>query len=83
MLEQEADEFEALERAAIRHLERWSTEKELAAMTVEMLHSLYLLMARANGAKNVGKPMHIPRPGEKTGQLVMSPAAFARELRSA
>lgn len=74
--------FEALERAAVRAEERWSTERELAAQTLELLHALYLLTARANGAKNVGKPMHVPRPGEKSTTPVMSAAAFARELRS-
>jgi hypothetical protein len=69
--------FEALERAAIRYETRWTTDRELAASTLELIHSLYLLTAKANGAKSVGKPMRVPRPGDPDPAKPMSPAAFA------
>ena len=82
LLEEEPDAFEALERAAVRYEKRWTTEKELAACTLEMLHSLYLLTAKANGAKNVGKPLHVPRPGDEVNSPALTPREFAQQIRS-
>jgi hypothetical protein len=70
--------FEALEAAAIRQQTRWTRQDEFNASTLEMLHSLYLLTARANGAKNVGQPLRIPRPGDEEKKAApMSPREFA------
>ncbi len=80
LLDEEPDAFEALERAAVRYEKRWTTEKELAASTLEMIHSLYLLTAKANGAKNVGKPLHVPRPHDEVNQSI-SPRDFAAMMR--
>lgn len=83
LLEEEPDIFEALEEAVVRRETRWTTSNELSAVTAELLHSLYLLTARANGAKNVGKPMKIPRPGDGSGKpKTMSPREFAMRARS-
>jgi hypothetical protein len=73
--------MDALEEAAFRREERWTRQDELNASILEMLHSLYLLTAKANGARNVGKPMRVPRPGDKTNEPV-SPGDFARMVRS-
>ena len=80
LLEEAPDVFEALERAAVRYEKRWTTEKELAALTLELLHSLYLLTAKANGAKNVGKPLHVPRPHDEVNKMI-SPRDFAAMMR--
>jgi len=80
-MDEDADVFEALETAAVRREKRWTTEREMLASILETLHALYLLTARANGARNVGKPLRVPRPGDKPKQA-MSPGAFARMVRS-
>ena len=76
--------FDALSEAAVDDATRWSTDNELSASLLEMLHSLYLLTARANGAKQTGKPLRVPRPGDKAKAKseAVSPAAFATLLRS-
>jgi hypothetical protein len=68
-----------LERAVIRRQNAWTQERELLASILEMLHMIYLLTARANGAKNVGKPMRVPRPGDKP-KAPLSPREFALQL---
>jgi len=73
--------FAALEAAAVRREKQWTTDRELLASILETLHALYLLTARANGAKNVGKPLRVPRPGDKPKQA-LSPGAFAQMMRS-
>lgn len=74
--------MDALEEAAIQHQTRWTRQDELNASILEMLHSLYLLTARANGAKNVGKPIRIPRPGDEKADAPISAGEFARMARS-
>ncbi len=75
--------FDALEDAVIRHETRWSQSDELLASILELLHALYLLTAKANGAKNVGKPLHVPRPHEKDLRpKAMTPREFALKSRS-
>lgn len=76
--------FEALEAAAIRQQTRWTRQDELAASTLELLHSLYLLTARAHGAKSVGEPLRVPRPGDEEKDkkaAPMSPREFALMAR--
>lgn len=74
--------FEALEAAAIRQHTRWTRQDEFNASILEMLHSLYLLTARAHGAKNVGQPLRIPRPGDEDKKAApMSPRDFALMAR--
>jgi hypothetical protein len=41
----------------------WTDAHELAATTVEVLHALTLLTARAYGAKGRQRPLRVPRPG--------------------
>lgn len=83
LLEEDPDMFEALEAAAVRRETRWTTGNELSATTAELLHALYLLTARAGGAKNVGKAMRIPRPGDTPiTPRTISPRDFAVEARS-
>ena len=74
--------MDALEEAALQHHTRWTRQDELNASILEMLHSLYLLTARANGAKNVGKPLRVPRPGDETADAQISAGDFARMARS-
>jgi hypothetical protein len=63
---------------------RWSRQDELLAQVVDMLNALYVLTARAHGAKNVGKPHRVPRPGDdEAKQRVMSPREFAMMARRA
>lgn len=82
VFENDYELFEALEAAAVSQMERWTRQDELNASILEMLHSLYLLTARANGAKNVGDPIRIPRPGdEEKKAALMSPREFARMAR--
>jgi hypothetical protein len=59
----------ALEQAVRRHHEAWTPSLEMATVAVELSHAHLLATLRANGAKNVGKPMHIPRPWEKKSQV--------------
>jgi hypothetical protein len=47
--------------------ETWTVERELLATLVEITHSLLLVTLRANGAKSVGKPIRVPRPGDPAG----------------
>jgi len=81
LTDEDGDVFEALEAAAVRREKKWTTERELLASILETLHALYLLTARANGAKNVGKPLRVPRPGDKKPEP-LSPSAFTRMVRS-
>ena len=39
-------------------------EHELAAMTAEHTHALLRSFAKANGVRNVGPALRIPRPGQ-------------------
>ena len=73
--------FEALEQAAIRRSSQWTTDRELLASILEMLHMQYLAFAKANGAKKVGKPLRVPRPSDKP-KGPMSPRDFALKLMS-
>jgi hypothetical protein len=55
----------ALEKAVRDRVAGWTPERELQALTAELTHAHLLTTLRANGAKNVGKPLHIPRPWDK------------------
>lgn len=74
----------AMEDASIRHETRWTTDRELLASILETLHALYLLTAQAHGAKNVGKPLRVTRPGDEHRQKSrgISPREFALQMRS-
>jgi hypothetical protein len=68
----------ALEWAVAKRDEAWTTERELAATTAEILHAFMLSYFKVNGGKNVGKPMHVERPWEKNQKpQMLSPGAFA------
>lgn len=74
--------FDALEAAAVRDRGRWTRQDEFLASILEMLHALYLLTARAHGAKNVGQPLRIPRPGDEDKKAKqISPKEFAAMAR--
>lgn len=68
----------ALEWAVRKRQEAWTTDREIAATTLEVLHGFQLSYFKVHGSKNVGKPIHIDRPWEidKKKQLV-SASAFA------
>lgn len=70
----------ALEWAVRAREERWTQAHEIAAVNAELVHSLLLTTLKVNGAKNVGKPIHIPRPWDKktAAAEVMSIRDFAR-----
>lgn len=75
--------FNALSEAAVSDATRWSQNTELMASILELLHAHYLLTAKANGAKQTGKPLRVPRPGDKPQESqAMTPASFATFLRS-
>jgi hypothetical protein len=40
-------------------------EHAVRAVTAELLHANLLTLLRVNGAKNVGSPIHFPRPWEE------------------
>lgn len=84
LLDMEATMFEALSEAAVSDATRWGQDTELLASLLELLHAHYLLTARANGAKQTGKPMRVPRPGDEAKKKndAMTPASFAQFLRS-
>lgn len=44
----------------------WTTQDELAALQVELLHALLVTVARLGGSKRRIAPLRIPRPGEPT-----------------
>lgn len=68
----------ALEWAVTKRMEAWTTDREIAATTVEVLHSFMLSYFKVHGSKSVGKPLHIERPWEKNQKpQLVSPGAFA------
>ena len=74
----------ALEQAVRDRFDAWSMDREIAATTAELQHASLLMFAKANGAKNVGKPFRFPRPWEqqKAAETV-SMSAFARMAKGA
>ena len=80
--------LDALHDAAIEKKQEeadgWSMDRELLAITAELVHSLILVTLRAHGAKSVGEPLHIPRPWEQDLPKVEKPAVpfgdFARSV---
>lgn len=79
----DAEMFDALEDAAVRQATRWTNSDELLASILEMLHAIYLLTAKANGAKNVGTPLKVKRPHQKVVKpTAISPREFAQQTRS-
>jgi hypothetical protein len=75
----------ALEIAVRKKMDSWTTERELAATTVELTHSLLLTLLKVNGAKNVGKPLHVPRPWDAVDNKpkLMTMGQFARQSMGA
>jgi hypothetical protein len=63
--------------------EAWTTERELLATTVELLHSLIVITLRAHGAKEHIKPFRVPRPydEQEPADDAVSFGAFAKQLR--
>jgi hypothetical protein len=43
--------------------QQWTDELELAAVTVEVLHAIYVALLRFGGVKRTIKPLTVPRPG--------------------
>ena len=84
ILDMDMTMFTALSEAAVSDAMRWNQDTELLASQLELLHAHYLLTARANGAKQTGKPMRVPRPGDNKSDKPepVTPAAFANFLRS-
>lgn len=42
----------------------WTTEHELSAGTVELLHAVLVGLARMSGSKRKVTPLRVPRPGD-------------------
>ena len=63
--------------------EAWTTERELLATTVELLHSLIVITLRAHGAKDRIEPFRIPRPydEEEVKPEAVGFGSFAKQLR--
>ena len=60
LLDLEPDLWEAVERAVA---ERWTTETELAASTVELLSTFLVGWVKANSRRGFrGEPISVPRP---------------------
>jgi hypothetical protein len=47
--------------------EHWPVQTELLAAILEHQSALLIAFLRANGAKNVGKPLRVPRPSSMRG----------------
>lgn len=71
-----------MEAMAHAYRTHWPPERELLAVAVELLHSLLRVTLKANGAKTVPKPIHIPRPeeGEKAKPKPISMSEYARDF---
>ena len=83
ILDMDITMFNALSEAAVSDATRWSQDTELLASLLELVHAHYLLTAKANGAKQTGKPLRVTRPGEQPEKTeAMTPASFATFLRS-
>lgn len=82
--------LEALSDAVVaknkEEAEVWTTDRELLAMTAELVHALLLVTLRVHGAKDVGEPLHFPRPwDEERPARAQKPAVsfgqFARQVK--
>ena len=63
---------------AVAKRDEWSSDREIAATNLEVLHAFMLSFLKGNGGKNLGKPIHIERPWEKDKKKPMvSAGAFA------
>lgn len=71
----------ALEWAVHQREQRWTQDLEISATTAELTHALLLTLLRVNGAKQVGKPMHIPRPWDEKKPKLISMGQFARQVK--
>lgn len=68
----------ALERSVVLRDDVWTIDREMSAVTAEILHAFMFGYFRAHGAKNLGKSLHIERPWEKNKKKeFVSPGAFA------
>lgn len=75
---------EALAERDTWEAETWTVERELMATLVEITHALLIVTLKANGAKNTGKPLRVPRPGSLdagTSDEPMSMGQFAAMVR--
>ena len=63
--------------------EAWTTERELLATTVELLHSLIVITLRAHGAKDHIPAFKIPRPYDEPEPVsdAVGFGSFAKQLR--
>ena len=78
----DAESWDALVRAANSERERWTSELELAAATVEILHAQLLAFTRVNAKKGAQLPaqVHIPRPDEQERKRERPPRVSIAEL---
>lgn len=72
----------ALEWAVGKREDAWSIDREMSALTAEILHSFMLGYYKSHGAKNVGDVLHIERPWEKNSkrEQMISAGSFAAML---
>ena len=71
----------ALEAAVVERESRWTSDREFAATSVEIMHGLLISTLKIAGAKNVGKPLHIPRPWDVVKPQMISMGQFARQVK--
>jgi hypothetical protein len=53
----------------------WDDKAEMAACSLELLHALFCLTARAYGVKQHLRPLRVPRPAGVTARGRPAPAA--------
>lgn len=74
----------ALERATVQRDDAWTVDREMRAVTAEVLHSFMLGYFKVHGAKNVGKALHVERPWERDKKpTLVSPGDFASMIGGA
>lgn len=69
----------ALEWAVDKREDVWSVDREMSAITAEVLHSFMLGYYKSHGAKNVGDVLHFERPWDKKDKRdqMVSAGSFA------
>ena len=74
----------ALERAVVARDDAWTIDREMSAVTAEILHSYMFGYFKVHGAKNLGKSLHIERPYERDQKKkAVSAGAFAAMIGGA
>lgn len=74
----------AMEWAIRQREERWTTDREIAAATLETAGALLHAFLRSKGAKSLGKPIHVERPYEREAKKAKTTfGAFVADIGAA